>query len=191
MKIYGNKNISRGIKVGEIDYKDFNDKNTAIGFIREHGMFGAYISKIDAGYEDEVSIDTSPDNIDMESVEYKGIKYWYGNNPYDVELSLGMYRKIGVYRQLPNIYDDKMFHWKRNKKYGSMECTIEDKVFEFHCIYMVDGNAIINVKYCACDNLHRNKVTMAMIEVEYATNEVILKGIKKWKKEFRESLRTA
>ena len=191
MKICGDKYMRRGIKVGEIDYRDFNDKNTAIGFIKEHGMLGEYISKMDAINDDEVSIDTTPDNISMKKVEYNGVKYWYGNNPYDVELTLGMYRKVGIYRELPNIYDDKIFHWKRNKKYGSLETTIEDGVFEFGVIYKVDGNAIVNVKYCACDNLHRNKVTIAMIEIEYATNDIILKGIGKWKNKFRESLRTA
>ena len=72
-----------------------------------------------------------------------------------------------------------------------MKCIIEDGVFEFHCIYKADGNAVINVKYCACDNLHRNKVTMAMIEVDFASNDIILKGIKQWKKEFRNMLKSA
>lgn len=191
MKIYGNKNIKRGIKVGEINYKEFNDSNTAIGFIREHGMIGEFFSEMYDDVEEELPIDVDPKNISMESVEYNGVKYWYGRNCYDDMLTLRLDRGVGVYRELPDIYDDQVFHWKKNKKYGSMECTVEDGVFEFRCVYKADGNATINVRYCACDNLHRNKVTMAMIEVEYATNAVILKGIRQWKKEFRDMLKTA
>ena len=188
MKIYGEKNIKRSIKVGEVDANEFNDKNSAIGFIREHDMLGEYISKMYDDAEEEMKIDTNTENISIESIEYNGTKYWYGVNCYDPGLTLRLNKKIGFYRELPDIYDDKMFHWKKNKKYGSMETIIEDGVFEFQCIYKADGNATINVRYCACDNLHRNKVTMAMIEVEYATNTAILKGIKEWKKEFKSSL---
>lgn len=187
MKIYGEKNIKRGIKVGEFDYGEFNDKKSAIGFIRERGILPEYLASLYDDAEDELSIDT--ENINIESVEYNGVKYWYGTNCFDTELSFKLNRRIGVYRELPDIYDDKTFHWKKNKKYGSMECRIEDNMFEYHCIYMADGNAVVNVKYIACDNYHRNKVTIATIEVEYATNAVIQKGIKQWKKMFKENLK--
>lgn len=154
-------------------------------------MLGEYIAKMYDDAEEEMLIDANAENISIESVEYNGNKYWYGSNSFDQMLTLKLDRKIGVYRELPDIYDDSIFHWKKNKKYGSMECTIEDGVFEFYCIYKADGNAVINVKYCACDNLHRNKVTMAMIEVDYASNDIILKGIKQWKKEFRNMLKSA
>jgi hypothetical protein len=188
MKFYGEKNLKRGLKVGEISYKDFNDVSSAIGFIREHGLFGEYVSRMRDEVDDEISIDTDPENVDMESIEYEGNRYWYGTNCFDTVLTLGMDRKIGIYRELPDVYDDKIFHWKLNKKYGSMECVIEENLFEYHCIYKADGNAVINVKYTACDNLHKNKVTISTIEIEYATNTIILKAIKKWKKSFREAL---
>lgn len=191
MKIYGEKNIKRSIKIGEIDYNEFNDKTSAIGFIKEHGMLGEYMSKMYDEVEEEVNIDADPKNVTMHHIDYAGNRYWYGENAYDEFMLTNMYRKIGVYREMPDIYDDKKFHWKPNKKYGSMECKIEDGVFEYHCIYKADGNATVNVKYCACDNYHRNKVTIATIEVEYATNEVIMKGIMQWKREFKNSLKTA
>ena len=191
MKYYGEKNIKRSIKLGEINYNEFNDKDSAIGFIREHGMLGEYVSKMYDDAEEELSIDTDTENISLEVVEYNGNKYWYGTNCYDPALTLGMSRKIGVYKELPDIYDDKIFHWKKNKKYGSKECTIEENMFEYQCIYKADGNAVVNIRYTACDNLHRNKVTIATIEIEYATNKVILKAIKKWKKNFRDMLATA
>ena len=189
MKVYGDKNLKKVVKIGEIDWEEYNNKNSAVGFIKEHGLFGEYVSKMYDELEEDMLLDTSTEGVRVESVEYNGIKYWYGANSYDSTLNLKIYRAVGVYKELPDIYDDNMFHWKNNKKYGSKECTIEDGVFEFHCIYKADGNAVINVKYCACDNLHRNKVTMAMIEVEYATNSVILKGIKQWKREFQQSLK--
>lgn len=191
MKYYGDKNIKRGIKVGEISYKEFNDKDSAIGFIREHGLLGEYISKMRDEVEDEMPIDTDPDNISIQSIEYEGNRYWYGTNCFDPILTTDISRKVGVYRELPDIYDDKMFHWKKNKKYGSMECIIEENVFEYQCIYKADGNAMVNVRYTACDNLHKNKVTISTIEIEYATNKVILKAIKKWKKNFRDMLECA
>ena len=46
MKYYGDKNIKRGIKLGEIKYCDFDNKDSAVGFIMEHGLFGEYISKM-------------------------------------------------------------------------------------------------------------------------------------------------
>ena len=182
MKVYGEKNIKRSIKLGEINYNEFNDKDSAIGFIREHGMLGEYMAKMYDDAEEEMLIDTDTENVSLEAVEYEGNKYWYGTNCYDPTLTTGMARKIGVYKELPNIYDDKIFHWKKNKKYGSMECIIEENVFEYQCIYKADGNAMVNVRYTACDNLHKNKVTISTIEIEYATNKVILKAIKKWKK---------
>lgn len=186
MKYYGIENTKRSIKVGEVSRSDFYDNNTPIGFIRERGMLGEYISKMSG--DDEYLIDTDPNNTSMECVEYNGEKYWCGENCYDEMLTIKLSAMVGFYKELPDIYNDKVFHWKKNKKYGSMECVINEGVFEYHCIYKADGNAVVNVRYTACDNLHRNKVTIATIEIEYASNEVIIKAIKKWKRSFKDSL---
>lgn len=187
MKYYGNQYIKKAIKVGEVSRNEFINKNSAVGFIKEHGLLGEYISKMDG--DDEYLIDTNPKNKSMEYIEYNGEKYWYGENIYDEMASIRLNATVGFYAQLPDIYNDKVFHWKKNKKYGSMECTIEEGVLAYQCIYKADGNANVNVRYVACDNLHRNKVTIATIEVEYATNEVILKAIKEWKRSFKDSLK--
>lgn len=187
MKIYGEKNIKRAIKVGEIEQNEFNDSKSPVGFIKEHGLLGEYISKMDG--TEEYEVDTDPKNVSMESVEYNGETYWYGVNPCDRELTMKLWRRVGFYKELPDIYDDDMFHWKVNKKYGSKECTIEEGMFEYFCIYKPDGNATVDVKYVACDNRHRNKVTMSTIEIEYASNETILRGIREWKKSFKEVLK--
>ena len=189
MKIYGNKNIKKVVRVGEINWKEFYDNNSAVGFIREHGLLGEFMAKMYDDLEEDMPIDVSSKGL--KSVEYNGNKYWYGENSYDSFLQAKIYKTVGVYKELPDIYDDESFRWKENKKYGSKECVIEDGVFEFQCIYKADGNAVINVKYCACDNLHRNKVTMAMIEIEYATNALIHKGIIQWKREFQQSLKVS
>lgn len=191
MKYYGKPNTKKGIKVGEILGSEFDNKNSAIGIIREHGLLGEYVSRIDNGNGDTVEIDTDPKNISMNSVEYNGNKYWYGENSYDIEMQLKLNKRIGFYRELPDIYDDAVFHWKKNKKYGSLECVIEEGIFEYQCIYKPDGNANINVRYVACDNLHRNKVTMSTIEVINATNDVIIEAIKKWKSQFKDMLQNA
>lgn len=189
MRYYGVENTKRSIKVGEVKRSDFNDSNTAIGFIKEHGMLGEYISKMNG--DEECLIDTDPQNIDMKCIVYNGEKYWYGENCYDEMLTIRLNSMIGFYKELPDIYNDNVFHWKRNKKYGSMESIIDEGIFQYCCIYKPDGNAVVNVKYTACDNLHHNKVTIATIEIDYASNEVILKAIKKWKKSFINSIDVA
>lgn len=191
MKIYGNENMKRGIKVGEVKRSEFNDKNSAVGFIKERGMLGEFIAEMNVDVNKEYFIDTNPNNISMKCVECNGEKYWYGVNPYDEMLTVKLDSMIGFYKELPDIYNDKMFHWKRNKKYGSMECVVEDGIFEYHCIYKADGNAIVDVKYNVCDNRHRNRVTITTIEIEYASNEVIIYAIKSWKKEFKEIVKDA
>ena len=182
MKYYGEKDIKRGIKVGEVRAKDFDDDKTAIGFIKENGMIGAYISRLNG--REEIPIDTS--DVGMKCVIYNGDKYWYGENSYDCLQKLNRY--IGFYKELPDIYDDKMFHWKVNKKYDSKECIIEDGVFEYWVIYKANGTASVDVRYVKCDNRHRNKVTIATIEVVYATNNVIVDAIKEWKRKFKEEI---
>ena len=191
MKIYGEANIRMSYKVGEVLAKEFNDGNSPIGFIKEHGMLGEYISKMERFDNGEYEIDTDPKNVDMHKVEYNGEIYWYGCNSLDMKMQLKLNHRIGFYKELPNIYDDNVFKWKKNKKYGTMECTIEEDVLEYQVIYKPDGNANINVKYIACDNLHKNKVTMATIEVVYASNDVILEAIKTWKKQFAEMIACA
>ena len=126
----------------------------------------------------------------MNAVEYNGVKYWYGYNCYDAFLTMGIEKKIGVYKELPDIYNDKTFHWRKNRKYDSQECVVEDGLFEYHCIYKADQNGTVDIKYAACDNRHRNKVTIATIDVEYASNIAFNKAIRQWKKQFKESVKS-
>ena len=189
MKYYGNANKKLGMKIAEIMENDLYNPGTPIGFINKNGDLAEYFEnliEVNGIDDDELyEVDTDPANVTMHKIEYNGKTYWWGTNCYDVRMSLRMGRRVGVYVQNPDIYDDKVFHWKNNKKYGTMECTIEEGVFEYQCIYKPDGNANINVRYTACDNAHRNKVTMSTIEVMYADNDTIIDAIKAWKKQFK------
>lgn len=189
MKVYGEKNIKRAIKMGEITRAEFNNKDSAIGFIREHGLLDEYISKMDGN--EETYIDIDPKNISLNKIEYNGETYWYGENAFDLMANFRVDSYVGFYKELPDVFDDKIFHWKKNKKYNSLECVIEEGMFEYYCIYKADGNATVDVRYTACDNRHKNKVTMSTIEIEYATNEVIMEAIKKWKRNFKNMLQIA
>ena len=190
MICYGDQYVRRALKITDIPYTEFIDESTAVGFIEKHGLIGEFISKLKYDYEgEEVNIDTDPKNLDLTLVEYNGVRYWYGENSLDSLMNLKVGgRRIGFYRELPNIFDDHNFHWKKNKKYGTLECVMERNKLEFHCIYKPDGNAIVNVKYTACENLHKNKVTISTIEINYANNGVIMKGILRWLNEFQKNV---
>lgn len=92
--------------------------------------------------------------------------------------------EVGVYEILPNIYNDEMFSWKANKKYNVRECTYTSGLFEFHIVANSNDDVNINVKYTKCDNKHKNRVTIATININKASNESIVRAIDCWKKEF-------
>ena len=184
MKTYGNENTKRLDYVCAYSKDRLNDPGTAIGYIKEIGKLKEFINK---QYTKQNKTTYCDDRFkEFESYEYNGKTYWFGERSSNITDG-----EIEWYVELPMVINDNNFHWKKNKKYGSLNCVIEDKVFEYHCIYKADGNAIVDVKYNACDNRHRNRVTIATIEIEYASNESIFDAIKQWKKEFKEMIKSA
>ena len=183
MKVYGNENTKRLAYICGYSKDDLNNPTTPIGWINKNGDIENFIA---GRYRVQKTTYCDDRFMEFESYEYNGNTYWFGERSSNLNNDV-----IEWYMELPMVINDKNFRWKKNKKYGSMECIIEDKAFEYHCIYKADGNAIVNVKYNACDNLHRNRVTIATIEIEYASNEVILKAIKEWKREFKEMISCA
>ena len=93
-----------------------------------------------------------------------------------------------VYTELSLIIDDKNFKWKENTKYNSKEAMLIRNNFEYLCIANADGNGKVIVRYIKCENYHRNKVTIAELDVENVCNEKFLEVIDKWTKEFKESI---
>lgn len=94
------------------------------------------------------------------------------------------FNSLGVFKILPNIYDDTRFRWKVNKKYNVKESVYISGAFEFHCTCDVNNDVMIDVKYAKCENLHRNRVTLATIKVICASNETILEAISNWQYDF-------
>lgn len=188
MRIYNNNYVKRGVRLATISESDFKN-DCALGFIKEKGMLGEYFSKLEGTEIEEFSCE--PDNVDMRSIKYGDETYWYGVNCLSVRLTKGFDSFIEVYKELPSIYNDKTFNWKKNKKYGSMVAVIEDKIFEYHCIVKADGDAVVDVKYNACDNRHRNRVTITTIEISNATNDAIRDAIKEWKRDFKMVIKNA
>lgn len=121
----------------------------------------------------------------FKELEYDGEKYWVGIR------NAGLNDLYEIYKELPRIINDDIFHWKENKKYGSREALLVEGDFEYFCIVKENGDASIDIRYTACMNRHSNKVTIATIDVIDASNEDILEAIKKWKTEFKKSLNVA
>lgn len=93
-----------------------------------------------------------------------------------------------VFEILPQIYNDKIFCWIKNKKYNTLETTLVLGNFEFYCICDNNNNVAIDVKYTKCDNRHKNRVTISVIKINDADNETILNAIDFWKEQFVKEL---
>jgi len=95
-----------------------------------------------------------------------------------------------LFVEAPLIMEDKLFKWKKNSKYRSLEAIIKEDTFEFQCIINPDGNGKVIVRYLKCENKHRNNVTLAELDVSNAYNEVFIETIKDWKYNLVCSIRT-
>ena len=111
--------------------------------------------------------------------------YEYDGEDYYLERSEGFYI---LYKVVPLLINDGEFDWKENAKYNSKEAIITRGMFEYQCIVNADGNGKVIVRYVKCENLHRNKVTIAEFDVPNAYNEVFLEEINRWNKEFKDSI---
>ena len=177
MKYYGDNNIIRvsacaGFSDGEIN---------EMRFMQEQGILHEYVASKECRRVQSMDLDNL---VDYQQYEYNGEQYIFGKK-----------RKLGSCLQYwkiqPSLYNDKTFEWKKNKKYNRLECIIEDGLFEYYCITKEDSVVSVDVRYTACDNRHRNKVTIANIEVTNASNDAISKAIKQWKKGFKEVIMAA
>ena len=103
----------------------------------------------------------------------------------EIDGSRTKYKWERYYKEVPGIYDDgHKLKWAENARYDAKETSFTQGMFEFHCIVKATGDAIVEVKYAKCENKHRNRVTIAEIEVIDATNKSIMDAITKWKKGF-------
>lgn len=93
-----------------------------------------------------------------------------------------------LYREMPLVINDFSFKWKRNTKYNCLEATIKDPVFEYQCIINSDNNGKVIVRYAKCENKHKNKVTVAEIDVVCAFNEKFIQVIEEWKSDLKKSM---
>jgi hypothetical protein len=117
----------------------------------------------------------------LERVEYEGDTYWVGVS---AKLNCGD-ALYDIYKELPLIRNDNLFFWKEDPKHGCLIAVLPSGNFEYHCIYKADGDAVVDVKYVACENRHANKVTLATIDVIHASNEAICEAIAEWKEDFK------
>ena len=192
---YGNSDDRRLQIIGAHNNRYLNDPTTDIGFIKSKGMLMEYTLKryeegyVDCGKKGRIKncdrctwyFDSRSSNL--KKIEYEGNSYWVGVRK---NLCDDYYE---VYKELPKFINDDNFKWRNNEKYKALETTLTSGVFEFYCIARESGDAFISVRYAKCENRHRNKVTLAEINVYNASNEAILEAIREWKAEFIEDMR--
>ena len=186
MYYHGEEGVKRLNEVIAFNLNELNNPTSPLGFIKSRSKLKDYVALQPGKINTSSQLMGQPrlhtflldDFTGMKSFERNGETYWYGIE----DLQTGKFETY--YRELPLIIDNNRFHWKKNKKYGTMECVLVDYSFEYHIIYNKDGDATIDVKYNACENRHRNKVTIATIDVENAANEYIEAAINEWKENF-------
>lgn len=195
MEYYGKGKALR--LVAAYDADDIYDQTTQIGFINAKGMLMEYATKHYTegkvfyrkgkctGECTPAECETSHYDErykDLEKIKYKGKTYYVGF------ARMSIYEKYVIYIEAPAFENDDTFRWKENKRYGTKEATIVTPNFEYFCVQKGDGNAFVEVRYTKCDNRHRNKVTIARIDVYNASNGAILDAIVAWKKEMKQEL---
>ena len=185
MKYYGDLNYNRLEMVDIYSMSEINDPNSMVGYLNKQGLLFDYVVNRDKPQtmnEEGKPVDPTVFYEDCSSYKRKKYKkeyYYIGKRKY----SFGKEGYV-FFKQLPRIANDKVFKWKENLKYGTKETVIIQGNFEFTCIVKADGDAVVDVRYTKCDNRHRNRVTIARIEVYNAANEEILKAIDQWKEMF-------
>ncbi len=93
-----------------------------------------------------------------------------------------------LYREMPLVINDYSFKWKKNTRYNCLEATIKDPVFEYHCVINSDSNGKVIVRYTKCENKHKNKVSVAELDVPRAFNERFIQVIEDWKSDLRKMM---
>ena len=180
MKFYGDLNCNRIALVDMYKMKFVNDVSSAIGFINKKGMLFEY------AVDNHTCSETGTyyrDCSQFKKRKYKKETYYMGVH------KSGNEEYYVVYKVLPRIANDGTFKWKKNERYDTLETVIIQGNFEFTCIVKSDGDAYVDVRYAKCDNKHRNRVTIARIEVFNAANEEILNAIEEWKKTFVDEIK--
>lgn len=192
MKYYGN-GCTKYKVLGTFSLSDIMDPECPIGYIKEKGLLLDFVVNKDWSYSDcpntksylavrKFIIDNLNDIEEIEKVKYNNKEYLVGR------YTKGLGDEIWILKELSKFSDDTYFKWRENTKHGTTEAKITDGNFEFWCVAKQDGDAIIDVKFCKCENKHRNKVTIERIEVQNASNEDIMDAIKQWKKQMRKEL---
>ena len=157
------------------------NKTHPIGFMYQNGTLIEFLDQRKGNGPYQISVES------LNNMTSIGSGYYAGDSPRNNNID----DDYVIYRELPNIYDDKTFHWKYNKKHGSYQAVLHSGEFEYLCIFKANGDAVVEIKYVKCDNQHRNRVTIAAINVYGASNQDILDAIQKWKAAFSVDLQSA
>lgn len=155
----------------------FNDDTSEINFLKRKDLFMEFLTSKEA----LVCHGNVIKEFKESEANEKGRYITYNNKKY---LLIGTKYSVltyDVYEVLPDVYNDEVLEWKKNKKHGTLEARFELGMFEYLCTYRDSGTALIDVRYVKCENPHRNRVTIETIEVRNATNERIFNAISEWK----------
>ena len=201
MKYYGDHNIKRGYVVGRFD-DNISIPSSPLGYLYSSGKIKEFIEKrlVPKGKFPDSCNDEKYEFINIkdvfDTVNCKGGEYYivcrYNSEQgrsetviYSAESPVG---KGGLFKTKDHTYK---FTWRKNSKYNTLEMKIARGNFEFYCVHRDSGNGSIDVKYTACDNRHRNNVTIARIDLESPSNWDYIKAIYEWIDQFKEELKAA
>lgn len=85
-------------------------------------------------------------------------------------------------------YIEDKIEWKKDRKTGVYKTTLSTNSIFRYDVSFNGKDAVISVVYCACENLHRNNVTLSVVNVENATNLSIIDAIKHWREQMSSDL---
>lgn len=197
MEFYGNGEVKRVCLVYKSGTRNKDRATTKMErYLKSKDLFWDYVEQNSDEYDaDPILIDVSSG---FKKAEHNGKTYWYGKdvapvfeqNRVNLKGLFSLYEDAMFYFvELPGIYTDKDFRWKKNKKYNALETVLKMGEFEFYCVYRNGSDdVVVDVRYAKCQNKHRNKVTITTINVYNASNEGILEAIKEWEEEFSAEL---
>ena len=187
MKYYGDSN-KKALKAVAYATDD-----STIQFVRRKGMFMEYMLEVrecESNEKDDFPCvyEKNVDNFKVKN--FRNGKYYIekGHLLASGNKDMTYYQ---IYKEVDRFYYAKGFVWRENKKYGVKETTHISGKFEFFIIVKGNGDAHIDVRYTACDNKHRNKVTISTIEVYNASTQEIKNAIEEWKKNLSRELACA
>lgn len=175
MEYYGNPDLKRMKLVYTHEMEGISE---ALAFIDRKGMMFEYaVDHWQPWVEKEPKYYNKSTIEHFCRVDHKGKVYYVGNN--------GTYaRKYTVFEELPMVYDDDDFHWKKEDE--NLVSLIHDGSFDYESVYQPSGNAEVYIKYTKCED--RQIVTLAHITVHNASNREITNALREWKEKFLDSL---